>query len=607
MFDATAFLATVTKRPGVYCMRDKQDKVLYVGKAKNLKHRLLSYFRHQEDQRLKQMVQQIAHIDITVTYSEKEALLLENSLIKSLKPRYNVLFRDDKSYPFLFLSQHTFPRLAYFRGKQKLPGQYFGPYPSALAVRETLGVLQKIFKLRQCDDLFFNNRSRPCLQYQIKRCSAPCVNYISAADYARDVENACLFLAGKETTIIKNLVNKMEQAAQEQSFEKAAALRDQIISLRTICDQQVVHKQKGNLDVIALSELQGHFCIQLLYIRQGRILDSQSYFPKQVGAASNADILRSFLIQFYLDQDNQWDYPHELVLSEAIEDQQLICDALGQIAKKSIKVVHPTRGEKWQWLQLAHENALRALTRKTSQANLVQQRWLELKKQLGITNGLNRVECFDVSHMQGEATIASCVVFDQNGPCKAEYRRYNLTVPANDDYAAIEQVLIRRYLKRKEQDLPLPELVIIDGGKGQLHRAKKALLECQILDVLIMGIAKGAARKPGLETLFVTRMQSEEEFVIKWPPTSSALHLLQNIRDEAHRFAITGQRAKTRKSRKTSPLEQIAGVGAKRRQALLSYFGGQQALLAASETAIAAVPGISKALAAQIYAALHGE
>lgn len=607
MFDATTFLASVTKRPGVYCMRDKDDKVLYVGKAKNLKHRLLSYFRHQEDPRLKQMVQKIARIDVTVTNSEKEALLLENSLIKSLKPRYNVLFRDDKSYPFLFLSHHAYPRLVYFRGKQKFAGKYYGPYPSAIAVRETLSILQKIFKIRQCDDTFFSNRSRPCLQYQIKRCTAPCVNFISQQDYAQNVENVCLFLEGKETTLVENLVQKMELAAAEQSFEAAAQLRDQIISLRTICDQQVVHRQKGNLDVIAVCGLQNHYCIQLLYIRQGRILDSKSFFPKQVGSAEQSDILRSFLTQFYFDQENKIDYPAEIVLSHTIEDQQLICEAIAQIAKRAIKIIHPSRGEKLQWLSLAQDNALSSLTRKTSQANLIQQRVSELKKILGITNGLNRIECFDISHMQGEATIASCVVFDANGPCKSDYRRYNLTVPANDDYAAMEQVLIRRYLKRKAQDLPLPELIMVDGGKGQLHRAKKALQECQVLDVILMGIAKGEGRKPGLETLYVSRSQEEEEFIIKLPPTSGALHLLQNIRDEAHRFAITGQRAKTRKKRKTSPLETIPGIGAKRRQALLNYFGGQQGLLAASEAAIAAVPGISKALAAQIYAALHGE
>lgn len=607
MFDAQHFLSTLTSRPGIYCMRDKDNKVLYVGKAKNLQARLASYFRQQDDLRIAQMVSKIDSIDVTVTNSEKEALLLENSLIKSLLPRYNVLFRDDKSYPYLFLSNHDYPRLVYFRGKQKIPGNYFGPYPSAFAVRSTLSLLQKLFLIRQCDDTFFANRSRPCLQYQIKRCSAPCVGYIQKDDYHEQVQNVVLFLQGKESTIIDNLIKKMETASLNQDFEQAATLRDQIASLRAIYEQQIVYREKGNTDVVAVSDLNGSFCIQLLYIRQGKILDSKTYFPKQIGEGSPAEILRGFLIQFYLDQENKLDYPNEIVVNVAIEDQDLIAESLSQTIKRKLKIYQPQRGEKEKWLQLAIENAKQALERKALHVSATQKRWIELKKVLGISNGLSRIECFDISHTQGEATLASCVVFDPSGPVKSDYRRYNMEGITNDDYAAMEQVITRRYLKRKAEDLAMPDIIMIDGGKGQLHSAKKALLECQVLDVLMIAIAKGEGRKPGLETLYVSRSQSDEEHIIKLPATSIAFHLLQHIRDEAHRFAITGHRQKRAKTRKVSSLEAIPGIGAKRRQKLLNFFGGLQGLKAASEEAIAKIPGIGGELAAKIYHALHGD
>lgn len=601
-FNAKEFLSTLSMHPGVYCMLDKAGKVLYVGKAKKLKSRLASYFRTQTDERLRQLVSRIAQINVTITHNEKEALLLENSLIKSLKPRYNVIFRDDKSYPYLFLSQHPYPRLVYFRGTQKQPGKYFGPYPSGVAVRETLNILQKLFKLRQCDDQFFAHRARPCLQYQIQRCSAPCVGYVTPNEYAHQVEHAGLFLKGKETTVLQKLVALMEKAALNQEFEQAATLRDQIIHLRAIAEQQNVYKQKGNLDVLAACELKGQFCLQLLYIRQGRVLDSKNFSPTQTGGGTLAQLLRSFIIQFYL-QENKWDHPDEIVLNHTIEDQQLIAHSLSQLIKRQIKISAPHRGEKAKWLKLAQENALQSLQRRLLQSGVMQKRWQELNKVVGMV--LTKVECFDISHLQGEATIASCVVFDQNGPCKSAYRHYNLMVPKGDDYAAMEQVLLRRYAKCKAQGLPLPDMIMVDGGKGQLHRAKKALMECQILDMLLMGIAKGEGRKPGLETLYVTRSQSEQEYEIRLAPTSVAFHLLQQIRDEAHRFAIRSHRRKRQQARKHSPLEAIQGVGVKRRQRLLNYFGGQQALLAASIQAIAQVPGVSKVLASKIYQALH--
>jgi len=604
MFDAKAFLSTVTGRPGVYCMRDKANRILYVGKAKNLKKRLTSYFRPQSDARIARLVQSIAQIDLTVTYSEKEALLLENSLIKSLKPHYNVIFRDDKSYPYLFLSAHRYPRLLISRGKTNLAGQYFGPYPSAHAIKGALMILQKVFKIRSCDDLYFNNRSRPCLQYQIKRCSAPCVGYISPQAYAQQVKDATLFLQGKELALISNLVQKMEAFADEKAYELAAQLRDQIISLRDVCDQQVVYKQNGNVDVIAACELNGCFCIQLLYIRQGRILDSKPFFPKQTGGDRLEAALRAFIAQFYLGSEDKVDYPHEIVINQNIEDKDLIAETLSQQAKRQIKITYSKRAAKAQWLQLAVENATEALTRRIAQGNVIAQRWQALEKVLNLAK-LDRVECFDISHTQGEATVASCVVFAKVGAVKSEYRCYPLPVSSGDDYEAMAKVLARRYDQSKASTRVLPNLVIVDGGKGQLHRAKAVLRDCEMDNIYLMGIAKGQGRKPGLETLYVTRLNDEQEWIVKLPPTSGAFHLLQHIRNEAHRFAITGHRRRRAQTRKKSPLEAIAGVGIKRRQRLLNYFGGQQGLLAASEKTISHVPGISASLAAKIYAALH--
>ncbi len=604
MFDPDTFLPSLTTRPGVYCMRDKQGKVLYVGKAKNLKNRLTSYFRTLLDARIQHMVSKIDKIDITVTNSEKEALLLESSLISALKPKYNVIFRDDKSYPYLFISNHLYPRLVYFRGKQKIEGNYFGPYPSSAAVRETLTVLQKLFKVRQCDDTFFNHRTRPCLQYQIQRCTAPCVGYVTPTAYAEQVKNVTLFLQGKESTIISDLVNRMEKASQAHDFELAAQLRDQIQYLRNVYDKQIVIHKTGNVDVLFVAESRGYFCIQMLTIRHGRILDSVSIFPKQVGEGESAEVLRSFITQFYLGDEPKADYPNEIVLNLPIEDQELIATTLSQLVKHQVKLTNSHRGVKAQWLDLAKENAQEALKQKVLHKGGLLQRWQDLIKVLGLKQ-LERVECFDISHTQGEATVASLVVFEETGALKADYRHYNIDVKPGDDYAAMEQVLMRRYSKQKEQDKPLPNLILVDGGKGQLHCAQKVIAECQMLDVCLMGIAKGQGRKPGLETLYVSLPQSQEVQTIHLPPTSAALHLLQQIRDEAHRFAITTHRQKLSKKRKTSALESIPGIGEKRRQQLLNYFGGLQALKGASEAMIAQVPGISAALASKIYAALH--
>jgi len=604
MFDAKNFIKTLPQRPGVYCMRDSTQQVLYVGKAKNLKNRVSSYFHKQYDTKTIQLVNKISHIDITITNSEKEALLLESSLIKSLKPRFNIIFKDDKSYPYLFLSKHDFPRLVYFRGKQTAEGQYFGPYPSAYAVKEALVLLQKLFKLRQCDDQFFQHRSRPCLQYQINRCTAPCVNYINKEDYAKDVKNSVLFLQGKESSIIESLIRQMDEAALAQDFEKAAQLRDQIARLHQVHEQQVVYQKEGNVDVIAAVEKHGLFCVQLINIRLGQMLESQSFFPKQTGNDDTKTLLRSFLLQFYCDEQKKRDYPNEILVNESIEDQSLMSEAISQFAQHKVKILQPQRHAKAKWLALAVENAEQSLNRRQSQQGIYQQRWQSLMQLLKM-NSLTRIECFDISHLHSEATTGSCVVFNQEGALKSEYRHYRLNVPPADDYAAMEQILSLRFTKRKTLDLPLPEILMVDGGKGQLHKAKKVMLECQILDVWLIGIAKGLGRKPGLETLYITQVQEGEEFEVKLPATSPILHLLQKIRDEAHRFAIRAVRQKVRQSRKHSVLENIPGIGVKRRQQLLSHFGGLQALLAASVDAIAQVPGISKALAIKIFDALH--
>lgn len=607
MFDHKTFLSSLPSRPGVYCMRDKAQKVLYIGKAKDLKKRLSSYFRPLEDPRIKQLVGKITTIDVTVTQSEKEALLLEISLIKSLKPHYNVIFRDDKSFPYLFVSKHDYPRLIYIRGKQKEEGTYYGPYPSALAVKDTLTTLQKLFKLRQCDDTFFKHRQRPCLQYQIQRCSAPCTKYISKEDYATDVEDAKLFLNGKQSAILDNLVKKMDDASTSLDFERASEYRDQIISLRAVFDQQVIYQQKGNADVIAAVSYHEHACIHLLMVRQGQIVDSQTFFPKNAGEGDLAVMLRGFITQFYFDRDKGVGFPNSIIVNQAIEDEDAIEQMLTERFAHKVEILQPRQGTKVKWLQLAEENATQALMRKQSALSSAQGRWIDLKKVLGLKEELTRIECFDVSHTQGEATMASCVVFDANGPVKAEYRRYALEVNPGDDYAAMSAVLTRRYMNRKVENLPLPEIVMVDGGKGQLHVAKKALLECQLVEVLIIAIAKGEGRKPGLETLHLTRLQSDDEWVIKLPPFSKAFHLLQFLRDESHRYALAGHRRKRNQARKKSILEEISGIGPKRRQALLNNFGGLQGLQAASIESLSKVPGISLELATTIYAALHGE
>lgn len=603
-FKAKQFLDTLTARPGVYCMIDNKDTPLYVGKAKNLKKRVSSYFVGQLEPRIAQFVKQIARIDVTVTPSEKDALLLENSLIKRLKPRYNVYLKDDKSYPYLFLSDHPqYPQLTYHRGPQTQKGHYFGPYPNSFAVRNILKLIQKLFKLRQCEDSFFKLRSRPCLQHQINRCSAPCVGLIDQQDYARQVSLAQLFLKGNEHAIMTTLVEQMQQASKEQAFEQAAHLRDQIKDIQSIRDPQSIITSKGDVDVVAVVELNGQFCVHMLFVRSGNVLGSQSYFPKVPKGLDIGAVQQAFIEQFYFSNQTR-DLPKELVLGQPLTDSQAIEQCFKEIAHHNVQLTFKPRQIKAQWVHMAQESGQQALRSRQHAHGTQEKRFKALQAQLGLSAPIQRIECFDISHSQGESTTASCVVFEALGPLKREYRLYHIESVTNDDYGAMAEVLMRRYAKLKAQDASLPDIVLIDGGKGQLNQAIQVMSECQITECTLMAIAKGQGRKPGLETLFI-HQPPKGIMEIHLPPFSEALHLIQHARDEAHRFAITQNRKRQRQKAKHSFLEEIEGIGPVKGQQLLNYFGGLHELNGASLHAIAKVPGISLKLAEKIYQALH--
>lgn len=600
-FDARRFLSQVPHRPGVYRMYDLQDSLLYVGKAKDLRKRLASYFRKNLDNaRLRSLVSQIHRIELTQTYSETEALLLENTLIKEQGPRYNILLRDDKSYPFLFLSAHASPRLGFHRGGRREPGQYFGPYPSASAVRESLQLLHRLFSVRQCEDSFFANRSRPCLQYQIKRCSGPCVGLVSVQDYQAEVEAVKSFLSGRNAELLHQLGERMQQASDQLAFEKAAQLRDQILLLRKLQEKQVMIGEGGDADIIALASRETHFCVQVLFIRQGRVLGSNSYFPKVPLAESAAQVLAAFLAQFYFSGQQ---IPAEIVLDRSLAaDTQALSDWLATKAGYRVKLSTNLLGERGRWLELAAQNARLALMQKLLGRDQYALRLQTLQQVLGLSQLPKLMECFDISHTQGESTVASCVVFDEAGPKKSSYRRFNIEgIQAGDDYAAMQQALERRFKRLQTEQQALPDILFIDGGLGQLARARDVLDALGIQSVLMVAVAKGPERKPGKEQLFV----GSDAEPLSLPADSPAFHLIQQIRDEAHRFAISGHRARRAKTRNRSSLESLPGIGPKRRQALLRFFGGLQQLNAASQLEIAKVPGISAQLAQSIYAMLH--
>ncbi|OKB68832.1 excinuclease ABC subunit C [Serratia marcescens] len=586
-------------------MYDATGTVIYVGKAKDLKKRLASYFRQQVSSRKTEtLVKNIAQIDVTVTHTETEALLLEHNYIKLYQPRYNVLLRDDKSYPLIFLSADNHPRLAVHRGAKHAKGEYFGPFPNSYAVRETLALLQKLFPIRQCENSVYRNRSRPCLQYQIGRCLGPCVaGLVSEEEYRQQVDYVRLFLSGKDQQVLHQLIARMEEASKLLNFEEAARIRDQIQAVRRVTERQFVSGDSDDLDVIGVAFDAGMACLHVLFIRQGKVLGSRSYFPKVPGGTEMSEVVQTFVGQFYLQGSQARTLPGEILLDFNLPEKELLAESLSELAGRKIQIQSKPRGDRARYLKLARTNAATALTTKLSQQSTIHQRLAELAKVLNLAE-INRMECFDISHTMGEQTVASCVVFDGNGPVRAEYRRYNISgITPGDDYAAMTQVLKRRYGKALEEK-KIPDVIFIDGGKGQLGMAIEVFKSLNVTwdknKPLLIGIAKGADRKAGLETLFFV----PEGEGISLPSDSPALHVIQHIRDDSHNHAITGHRQRRAKVRNTSALELIEGVGPKRRQVLLKYMGGLQPLLNASVEEIAKVPGISQALAEKIYNAL---
>lgn len=614
-FDAKNFIKTLAHLPGVYRMLDTDEKILYIGKAKDLQKRVSSYFRKSGlssktsaglSSKTSVLMKQVCGIEVTITHTESEALILESNLIKKHRPRYNVLLRDDKSYPYIYLSaDEDFPRLAFHRGSRRAKGRYFGPYPSSGAVRDSLNLLQKLFQVRQCEDGFYRNRSRPCLQYQIKRCTAPCVDLISQGDYQQDLQHAVLFLEGKSIEVIDGLVERMEQASEQQEYELAAKYRDQISNLQKVQERQYVSGERGDLDVIACAIKGGVACVQAFFIRKGLNLGNKHFFPQIPPGNKKIDpdeIISAFIPQFYLDENTIKNIPEQILISHPLSEPGLLTEGLSNVAKHAVSIWHGVRGERARWVKMAITNAEHALSARLASKAGTQKRLETLQDVLGMEQLPGRLECFDISHTMGEATVASCVVFDAEGPLKSDYRRFNIEgIEPGDDYSAMYQALMRRYTKVKEGEGKLPDILLIDGGKGQLRQANKVLEELQIEGVIIIGVAKGPERKPGMETLFLS--DHIKPFIL--PEDSPALHLIQQVRDEAHRFAITGHRARRAKKRNTSVLESISGMGPKRRQRLLKQFGGLQEVARAGVEDMARVQGISKQLAQKIYDSFH--
>jgi len=603
-FNPAALLAELPHLPGVYRHVDADGTVLYVGKARDLKKRVASYFRQNHaSPRMAHMMARVARVEVTVTASETEALLLENNLIKTLRPRYNILFRDDKSYPYLQVSAHAAPRIAYYRGSTRGKGRFFGPYPNAWAVRETIQILQKVFRLRTCEDSVYAHRSRPCLQHQIGRCSAPCVELISPAQYQADVTRAIQFLDGRAHAVLRDIETRMQQAADALQFEQAALLRDQMGALARVLQQQnMEQRDDGDVDVIAVACAGGHVCVNLAMVRGGRHLGDKVFFPSQVQDERAGDVVSAFLAQHYLDGV----VPPVLICSHAPSDSGLAA-LLSERAGVRLRVLTRPQGGRKAWLAQAMQNAELALTRWLTESSQRAARTLALAQLLQLDTDpealdAHRIECFDVSHTAGEATQASCVVYQHHAMQPSLYRRYNITgITPGDDYAAMRQVLLRRFAHGKDADEPLPAVVLIDGGKGQVAVACQVFTELGLNVGVLVGVAKGEGRKVGLETLIF----ADDRPPVALGVASAALMLVAQVRDEAHRFAITGMRARRAKARTVSRLEEIEGVGARRRQILLARFGGLSGVANASIAELCAVPGISQALAQRIYAAVR--
>jgi len=600
-FDGKGFLRSLTHRPGAYRMLNAKGKVIYVGKARSLKKRVATYFqRSHADAKTAAMMRLVKGVEVTVTNTENEALILEYNLIKEHKPRFNVLLRDDKSYPYIYVStDHKFPRLRFHRGARKGKGRYFGPYPSTSAVRKTLNELQKLFLIRQCPDTYFRNRTRPCLQYQIKRCTAPCVGYVDETGYREDIDAAILFLEGRNRNVIDAMVKRMEAASEQQDYEQAARFRDQIARFKKVeAEQMVTRATAGDLDVIATAQLPGVHCVTILYIRGGKILGSRNFFPSVSGDATESQVLSGFLPQYYLKKTA----PAEIVVDASIDDRELLEAGFTEQSGHKVRIKNHVRGDRFRWLQLARTNADQGVKLRVASNETLQKQFAALAAVLKLDEPPERLECFDVSHTSGEAAVAACVVFNQAGALKSDYRRFNLNPKsAGDDYAAMAEALKRRYQRVKKGEVAMPDILFIDGGKGQLAEALAVLDELELDWLQVVAVAKGRSRRPGMEQLFLAG-QSTPTIL---PADSPALHLIQQLRDEAHRFAITGHRQRRAKTRKTSQLEEISGLGPKRRRELLKQFGGLQGVRGAGIDDLVKVRGISRALAEKIYNYLH--
>lgn len=596
-FDHKAFLKSLTTRSGVYQMYDAENVLLYVGKAKNLKNRVASYFRASGlSNKTMALVAKIVDIQVTVTTTETDALLLEHNLIKQYRPDYNILLKDDKSYPYIYVSnEDKYPRIAMHRGAKRKKGDYYGPYPSAGAVRESLHFLQKVFQVRQCEDSYFKNRSRPCLQHQIGRCSAPCVEHVSEKEYAQQLQRTTLFLKGRSQQLMSDLADDMEQASTELAFEKAAELRDQITYLQQVQTDQSIEGVRGDLDIICAALKAGKACVQVLFVRAGRVLGSKSYYPSLQLESSVAEVLGAFLPQFYISAHT---LPSEIIVNAMPDDGDVIESAFSDYAKRKIKLLSRVRSNKARWKKLAEQTAEQNLEARLAEKNTATQRLLQLQEVLELESLPQRMECFDISHISGESTVASCVVFDSDGPKKSDYRKFNIEgITGGDDYAAMEQALTRRFKRLKSGEGKSPDILFIDGGKGQVSQATSVLDKLDITGIEVIGVAKGEGRKAGLETLIMANGDEK----VNLPSTSAALHLIQHIRDEAHRFAISAHRLQRDKRRKSSVMESIPGVGAKRRRELLRFFGGLQGIKGASIDELKKVPTISAKLARDIY------
>lgn len=608
MNDLLHFVSTLTEHPGVYRMLDKTGTVLYVGKAINLKKRVGSYFNKQNAGiKTQALINQITSIEVTVTRTETEALLLESNLIKSLRPKYNILLRDDKSYPYIHITRHRFPRMEIYRTRTKpQTSDFYGPWPSATAVREALQLIQKVFKIRNCSDSYFNARSRPCLQYEIKRCTAPCVGFIQPEAYQQSIKDAIRFLEGKSSLLIDTLSKRMQEAVDRLAFEEASVLRDQIKALRLIQEQQAIVQTTGDADVIALEVQPGFACIQYVNIRHGQVLSSESFFPSVPDMAETAGIIdlwqqtfEAFIAFYYLD--NPARIPALIITNQNLDEKNLLEKVLHETGKKTCHIRVNPRGAKKRWLDFALNNLQLSVAEHRISALTIKQRYDALQSLLHYEKPIERMECFDISHTQGNETVASCVIFDAKGPVNSQYRRFNIeNITPGDDYAAMKQAVTRRF-KHLLETHNLPDILIIDGGKGQVSVAVQVLQDLHITDVKIIGVAKGPERKAGWEKLILTDHKQE----ISLPPDSPALHLLQHIRNEAHRFAITSHRKKRNKATFESSLESLEGIGPKRKQALLYWFGGVRELSKASVEEIAKVQGISEALAKKIYDHFH--